>query len=63
MFSNNLIKDFTDAFVDPANGNLHLKNAVTDVIDKGIPLLEVKEDFDSELRGDRPDIGADEFNN
>jgi len=62
-FSNNLIKDFTNNFIDPANGNLHLKNAVIDVIDKGISLPEIKEDFDGEQRGDRPDIGADEFNN
>jgi nitrous oxidase accessory protein NosD len=62
-FSNNLIRDFTDIFVDPVRGNLHLKNTVVDVIDKGIQLLEVKEDFDGELRGSKPDIGADEFKN
>ena len=59
-FSNNLIKDFTDIFIDPANGNLHLKKAVIEIVDKGIPLPEVHKDFDGDLRGKKPDIGADE---
>jgi hypothetical protein len=62
-FSNNLIRDFTEAFIDPANGNLHLKKAANKAIDKGILLNEVNTDFDSEPRGRKPDIGADELNN
>ena len=61
IFLNNLIKDLTDSFSDPAHGNLHLNDAATDAIDKGITLPEVVEDMDRELRGTRTDIGADEF--
>jgi hypothetical protein len=62
-FRNNIIRDVTDVFVDPANGNLHLKNTAIDIVDKGTPLREVNKDFDGELRGSKPDIGADELNN
>jgi hypothetical protein len=62
-FLNNLIRDFTDAFVDPRHGNLHLTDAAIDAIDKGIELAEVTEDFDRQPRGTRPDIGADELTN
>ena len=62
-FLNNIIKDFTDAFVGPDYGNLHLKKAVIEAVDKGTPLAEVKEDFDGDIRVTRPDIGADELNN
>jgi hypothetical protein len=62
-FSNNHIGDFTGCFTDASNGNLHLTKAATNAIDKAIPMAEVKEDFDRELRGTRPDIGADELKN
>jgi len=58
---NNVIKDMTDAFVDAAKGNLHLKAVVADLVDGGEPLGEVTEDIDGERRGEKPDIGADEF--
>jgi len=60
-FLNNIIRDFTDVFVDQANGNLHLTGAAIEAVDKGTPLTEVKEDFDGDIRGSRPDIGADEL--
>ena len=63
IFLNNIIKDFTDAFINPDHGDLHLTEAATEAVDQGSPLAEVKEDFDGEQRRARPDIGADELNN
>jgi len=60
-FSNNLIKDLTDYFINPGSGNLHLKNGIIDAVDKGVTLPEVTEDFDRQPRGAAPDIGADEI--
>ena len=62
-FLNNLIKDSTDAFIDPAHGDLHLKSTAIEAIDKGLARAEVVEDVDREQRGARPDIGADELTN
>jgi hypothetical protein len=59
-FLNNLIKDHTDSFVDPARGDLHLADSAPDAIDKGIALPEAVEDIDRESRDNRIDIGADE---
>ena len=60
-FSNNLIKDLTDSFVNPGEGNLHLKNGLIDAVDNGVMLAEVAEDIDRQPRGAAPDIGADEI--
>jgi hypothetical protein len=62
-FINNLIKDVTGDFIDPARGDLHLKSTAIDAIDKGLPLAEVVEDFDGQRRESKPDIGADELIN
>lgn len=62
-FLNNIIRDFTDAFINPGRGDLHLTEAAIEAVDKGSPLAEVKRDFDGDLRRARPDIGADELNN
>ena len=62
-FLNNLIKDSTDAFIDPARGDLHLKSTAIEAIDKGLARAEVVEDIDRKPRGARPDIGADELTN
>jgi hypothetical protein len=62
-YSNNLIKDLTDYFVNPASGNLHLKKGAIYVVDKGVAMAEVTEDFDRQPRGSMPDIGADEIIN
>ena len=62
-FLNNLIKDVSNDFIDPARGNLHLKSNATKAVDKGLVLLEVVEDFDREQREAKPDIGADELIN
>jgi hypothetical protein len=60
-FLNNLIKDISHSFVDPARGNLHLKETALEAIDKGLPQVEVVEDFDRQRREAKQDIGADEL--
>ena len=62
-FINNLIKDVTGDFIDPARGNLHLKSTAIESIDKGIARAEVIEDIDGQYRESKPDIGADELIN
>jgi hypothetical protein len=62
-FNNNLIKNISDSFIDPAQGNLHLKSTTIEAIDKGLVLSEVVEDFDRQPREAKPDIGADELIN
>jgi hypothetical protein len=62
-FLNNLIKDVTGDFIDPARGDLHLKSNATNAVNKGLPLAEVVEDFDRQQREPKPDIGADELIN
>jgi hypothetical protein len=62
-FLNNLIKDVSDSFIDPARGDLHLKNTVIDAVDKGLVQAEVVEDIDRQRRQAKPDIGADELIN
>ncbi|MBF0451724.1 MAG: carboxypeptidase regulatory-like domain-containing protein [Candidatus Magnetomorum sp.] len=56
--------NITDAkpewFMDLENGNLHLSEQAVTVIDQALPLEEVSNDIDKDLRGTRPDIGADE---
>jgi len=59
-FSNNLIKDLTDNFVNPGDGNLHLSGRPADVVDAGVTKAEVASDIDRQPRDNRPDIGADE---
>jgi lysophospholipase L1-like esterase len=61
VFVNNLAKDLTGAFVDPARGDLHITERATDVIDKAKPLPDVTTDIDAQPRDSTPDIGADEF--
>ena len=60
---NNLIKDVSNSFVDPTQGDLHLKSTAINAIDKGLPKAEVVEDFDKQRRETNPDIGADEYIN
>jgi hypothetical protein len=58
---NNLEKDLTPVFVNPSQGNLHLTARATDAINKAKPLSDMTGDIDREIRGDKPDIGADEL--
>ena len=61
----NIAGDFTAAFTDPANGNLHLKSTDPRIVDKAhvLGLGAVDADIDKTPRDRKPDIGADEFNN
>ncbi|MBW8039734.1 MAG: hypothetical protein FVQ85_07020 [Planctomycetes bacterium] len=60
-FVSNLEKDLTAALVNPSQGNLHLTASAGDAINKAEPLFEVTGDVDGEVRGAKPDIGADEL--
>ncbi|MHC4300638.1 MAG: GDSL-type esterase/lipase family protein, partial [Planctomycetota bacterium] len=60
-YLNNYVGDLTSAFVDPQNGDLHLKDSESEIVDRGIVLAEVIDDIDGESRASRPDIGADEL--
>ena len=59
----NLVKHVPDWFVDPARGDLHLKPTASEAIDKAAPIEneQVFYDVDRRPRGEKPDIGADEF--
>jgi hypothetical protein len=50
-------------FVDPDNGDLHLRPTATAAIDAGVTVASVTVDWDGDPRttGPRPDLGADEF--
>jgi hypothetical protein len=48
-------------FVDPPRGDLHLRPAAAEAIDKGVRLADVETDWDGQPRDAKPDIGADEF--
>ncbi|MBT3200623.1 MAG: hypothetical protein HN350_11980 [Phycisphaerales bacterium] len=58
---NNLVKDLTTAFKDPAAGNLHLKTRTVGVVDQAKKRPEVTEDIDRKKRNNNPDLGADEI--
>ena len=60
-FANNLEKDLADAFINPTQGNLHLKSKLDEVIDRAAKLEEVTTDIDNQPRDQKPDIGADEL--
>ena len=49
------------AFVDAANGDLHLAERIDGVVDAGQALPEVPRDLDGRRRGNRADLGAHEF--
>ncbi len=61
--TNNLTTAVAALFVDPANGDLHLKSTAAAAIDKGLALSDVTVDWDGDARpaGSAPDIGADEY--
>jgi hypothetical protein len=50
-------------FVDPLQGDVHLRPTATAAIDKAVPLtpMPLSVDFESDPRDELPDIGADEF--
>ena len=58
---NNLVRPVGQYFVDQSKGNLHLTSRATDAIDRATADRDVSEDIDGQLRGDKPDLGADEL--
>ncbi len=62
--TNNVTNAVSDWFTDVSTGDLHLSSAgISDVIDQGIPIAGLTDDFDGESRPQDPavDIGADEY--
>lgn len=59
--SNNVTNASSAYFVDVASGNLHLAYRVPGVVDNGIKLAGLTDDYDGEIRTGNIDIGADEF--
>ncbi|MDD4892296.1 MAG: hypothetical protein PHU85_20430, partial [Phycisphaerae bacterium] len=57
---NNLIKDLTAEFVDPAHGDLRLKPPAVDARDKAARLDDANTDIDRAPRPRRPTLGAHE---
>ena len=57
----NLTGKLEPYFEDPASGNLTLTPAAARAIDQGVPLPDVTEDIRRRARGQRPDLGAWEF--
>ena len=57
----NLTRVLTDMFVSARDGNLHLREPVSGVVDAAEPVKQVSHDIDGEQRAAPSDIGADEF--
>jgi hypothetical protein len=57
----NLERVLTDAFVDPAKGNLHLSREAAETISRGTRLPDAPEDVDRRPRGPKPTVGAHEL--
>ncbi len=57
---NNVVGLLDDYFISPMSGDLHLTEAATLALGKGISLPLVQDDIDGEERGEHPDVGADE---
>ncbi|MBT8440029.1 MAG: right-handed parallel beta-helix repeat-containing protein [Gammaproteobacteria bacterium] len=61
--SNNLTTASRDWFVNVSDGDLHLASSVSAVVDMGLVISDLTDDFDSQSRpqGAGFDIGADEY--
>jgi hypothetical protein len=59
--SRNLAGRLDGYFADPASGNLALTPAAAGAIDRAAPLPDVPDDIRRRPRGERPDLGAWEF--
>jgi hypothetical protein len=57
---NNVVGELDGYFVNPVTGDLHLTEAATLALGKGVPIPLVQDDIDGEERGEHPDVGADE---
>ena len=56
----NVVVRTADWLADVRAGNLHLAKEAADVVDAGDRKFAVERDFDGALRGEQPDVGADE---
>jgi hypothetical protein len=64
QFLGNRIQDVSSVFVDPGRGDLHLAKAADGIVDEAVILSDGPvADIDGQPRGDKPDIGADEWIN
>lgn len=63
--TNNVTHAEASWFVNPAEGDLHLSTAISDVVDQGQSISGLTDDFDGSSRpeGNSYDIGADEYIN
>jgi hypothetical protein len=59
--TSNEINAASSWFVGASSGNLHLATAHTSVVDKGVAVTGLTNDFDGQARSGAVDIGADEF--
>jgi len=57
----NVRGDFGGSFLDPAQGDLHLRSRVPGVVGMAEPLAEVPADIDRQPRRPRADVGADQY--
>ncbi|MGQ0600910.1 MAG: hypothetical protein ACT4QE_04340 [Anaerolineales bacterium] len=62
VLTGNLTNASPTWFANAAAGDLHLNASATAAIDRAATLTAVGDDYDGQLRGALPDIGADEFN-
>jgi len=61
QFVGNFVGDMSGAFVDPAQGNLHVQRPADEIVNRAVPVAGVREDMDRQPRDAKPDIGADEL--
>ncbi|MFC1850823.1 right-handed parallel beta-helix repeat-containing protein [candidate division CSSED10-310 bacterium] len=61
--SNNITTSESSWFVQPESGDLHLSSALETVVDQGVEIPALTDDFDGDPRpvGSGTDIGADEY--
>lgn len=61
FLTNKVLSRNDQVLADAARGDLHLTGALPEIVDRGMPIDRVREDFDGEERDGSPDIGADEW--
>lgn len=59
-YRDNVTRELTAFFVDPQEGNLHLRAAIYGVANAARLIPQAPEDIDRQPRGERCDVGADE---
>ncbi len=59
-FIDNPVGDMTEAFIDPARGNLHLRRSAADTVERVPRRSDVMDDIDRQSRSPETFVGADE---